>query len=407
MFIYIKKLMDDNPMKKLILLILAFSFTTIAADFKGSFSTGIIMGTPYWNKANLEDGGVIDSSDSFLRVVNRLRINGKFAENFTFGMNAIRSDGFQSDNRLSRTKIQQFYAAYKFSSGNIQAGRLMPFNRWIMGSIDGLSVAYKLSDMFSFKALGGMNVRYGKLYDSDDTQTVGYGEIGIHLKKYGGKVKFYNDEDKTKTGLDFHGKINKLRFNTSVGFNMTDEALSDGSLGLFYPVNNKFTVSGHYRMFRLEDWELSNIIFEGYLIDRFSLGFNYKIFDGYTMDFRQMLALTEKRNDYISYFTFSGKYFHVGANYLTGDSNFQRMGFSIGGNYSPMKDLYLSAGVSPVDYLLDEEEDHIQSTAVYFRANYKIIKSLGLRLNFNYYNNNNALNENIRGGLNITYYFGN
>ena len=106
--------MDDNPMKKLIFLILAFSITTIAADFKGSFSTGMHMGTPYWNKTNLEDGAVIDSSDSFMRIVNRLRLTGKFSENFTFGMNAIRSDGFQSDNRLSRTKIQQFYAAYKF-----------------------------------------------------------------------------------------------------------------------------------------------------------------------------------------------------------------------------------------------------------------------------------------------------
>jgi len=394
-------------MKKLILLIFVFSITTIAADFKGSFSTGVHMGTPYWNKTNLEDGGIIDSSDTFLRVVNRLRLNGKFSENFTVGMNAIRSDGFQADNRLTRTKIQQFYAAYKFSSGNIRAGRLVPFNRWIMGSIDGLSVAYKLSDMFSLKVLGGMNVRYGKLYDSDDTKTVGYGEIGIHLKKYGGKVKFYNDEDKTKTGLDFHGRINKLRFNSSLGFNITDEELSDGSVGLYYPITNKILVSGHYRLFRVDDWEFPNLLFDGYLIERFALGVNYKVFDGYSLDFRQMLALTSERNNNISYLTFSGKYFHVGANYLAGNSEYQRMGFSIGGNYSPMKDLYLSAGVSPVDYLLDEDQDHIQSTSVYFRANYKILKSLGARLNFNYYNNNNALNENIRGGLNITYYFGN
>ena len=72
-----------------------------------------------------------------------------------------------------------------------------------------------------------------------------------------------------------------------------------------------------------------------------------------------------------------------------------------------MQDLHLSAGLSPVDYLLDENEEHIQSTAVYFRANYKILKSLAANLNFNYYDNNNALNKNVRGGLNITYYFGN
>ncbi len=397
-------------MKKLIIFVLVFTSFTFAVDFKGSFSSGVTIGTPYWNKANLEDDNVIDSSNSFLRVVNRLRLNGKFSENFTFGMNAIRSDGFQSDNRLSRTKIQQFYAAYKFGSGKIQAGRMMPFNRWIMGSIDGLSVAYKLSDMFSFKALGGMNVRYGKLYDSDNNYTVGYGELGVKMKNFGGKIKFYNDEDQTKTGLDFHGRLSKLRFNSSVGFNITDEELSDGSFGLFYPVNNKFLISGHYRLFRAEKWNISekeSIYFEGYLIERLMLGLNYKIFDGYTLDMRQMIALTSERNNYISYLTFSGKYFHVGANYMTGDSEYQRMGLSIGGNYSPMKDLFLSAGVSPVDYLFYEEEDHIQSTAVYFRAKYKIIKSLGLRLNFNYYNNNNALNENIRGGLNITYYFGN
>ena len=407
MFIKFKIIMDDNPMKKIFIVLVAFTCTTLAVEFKGSFSSGINMGTPYWNKTNLEDGNKIDSSDSFLRVVNKLQLRGNFSDNFSFRMNAIRSDGFQSDNRLSRTKIQQFYAAYKYSSGNIQVGRLMPFNRWIMGSIDGLSVAYKLSDMFSFKALGGLNVRYGKLYDSDENYTVGYGELGIHLKKFGGKIKFYNDEDQTKTGLDFHGKLNKLRFNTSVGFSVSEEELSDGSFGLFYPFSSKFSVSGNYRLFRTEEWEINNIEFEGYLIERFLLGFNYKILEGYSLDLRQMLALTSERKDYISYLTFAGKYFHVGANYLTGDSDIQRMGFSIGGNYSPMQDLYLYAGVSPVDYVLDEDEDHIQSTAIYFRANYRIIKDLAARLNFNYYDNNSALKEDIRGGLNITYYFGN
>jgi len=296
---------------------------------------------------------------------------------------------------------------YDFKSGKVQLGRLMPFNRWIMGSIDGASVSYKISDMFKLHVLGGLNVRYGKLYDSDNNYSVGYAELRFRSKQYGGKFKFYNDEDVSKSGFDVYGRINKLRIATNFGYDLSNERISDGGLNLSYMVNRDFNVSGNYRLFRSDDWKLIKIDFEGYLIERFMIGCNYKIFKGYSIDFRQMLSMTSEKKDYVSFFTFKGKYFHIGANYLTGDSEYQRMGFSVGGNYSPLNGLNLYAGVSPVRNLFDEFEDNQWTTAVYFRADYKVFQCLSARTNFNYYNNNDTLNKNIRGGLNLIYYFGN
>jgi len=394
-------------MKKLLLIFVILSCSIYAFDIKGNFSTGVHMGTPYWNSANLEEGKEVDTSSSYMRVINRLQLNGKMTDNLSFGLNAIRSDGFESDNRLSRTRFQRLYVGYDFKSGNFRVGRIMPFNKWLMGSLDGASISYQITDMFKVHVVGGLNARYGELYDNEDNYFIGYGDVSIKTKNIGGKLKFYNNEDRSKTGFEVNGRLNKLRWAANFGYDITNERVADGGLNLSYIVNRDFTVSGNYGLYRSEDWKLIRIQFDGYLLERFVVGCNYKVFEGYSIDFRQLVSLTSERTNYVSYLTVQGKYFHVGANYLNGDSDYQRMGFTVGGHYSPLQDLELIAGVSPVDHVFHENEEHEFSTSVYFRINYKVLEYLSARANFNYYNNNATLNKSIRGGLNLIYYFGN
>jgi len=113
-------------MKTFFILILLVPALIFSAEVGGSFSTGLFMGTPFWNSENAGDLSGISSEELYLRSVNQLRLNGRFAQNFSFRINALRSDGFTTvedtsgfitDVRLDQTKIYEASLRYDFSAG--------------------------------------------------------------------------------------------------------------------------------------------------------------------------------------------------------------------------------------------------------------------------------------------------
>lgn len=399
-------------MKTIITLLLSTAFL-MAGDFQGSFSTGIYMGTPTWNAGSYDDypteAEATESllrSESYLRSVNRLRLKGSFGSVFSYNFNALRSDNFGSDPHLDETKIYRAYGQLDFSKMKIQIGRINPFNRWVWGSVDGGAFSVKVNNKLSFSAFGGMNVRYGKLYDADNNYALAYADMMYRGRMAAIKIKAYYDEDVTKIGTDFFGRISKLKYSANYGYDITNSRIADGGLSLFYPLTAKFTASGNYRLFRTDDWKFSRIEFEGYLIERLSLGLRYRLFSNYYIDLKQMLSMTSENSDYITFLNFSARYFNVGVNYLAGQSELQRWNVNLGLRYAPLKNLNLSAGVSPVGYMYPEDQDYQNSLAVYFRASYQFLKHFTAATNFHFYQDNNVLESSYRGGLLIRYNFG-
>lgn len=393
-------------MKKILIILLLFSTFCYAGEIDGSLSTGFYWGTPYWNADNYADDNVIESDDTFMRSVNHLRLNGKFFNKLKIRMHALRSDGFQSETRLSETKIYQVYAQYDFSKAMIKLGRFAPFNRWMRGSIDGGGFNFAITEKIKFSAMGGLYSPYGKVYDSDNTLGLGYADLSMRWKNIGAKAKFYSDEDVTKAGADFFGRYRKLTYSGNYGFDFTNSRIADGGLNLMYRISQKFSISGNYRLLRTDDWKISYIDFPSMMIERFSLGLRYRLFTTYYLDLRQMLTMTSDYNNYLSFINFGGKYFYVGINYLSGDAEYERIGFHLGGKYKLFNSLFLNAGFAPVDYLMDENEDNMQTISYYFRLNYKFLKRITLSANFNYYQDNDVLDSAMRGGLQLRYNFG-
>jgi hypothetical protein len=197
-----------------------------------------------------------------------------------------------------------------------------------------------------------------------------------------------------------------MQINGNWGYDFTNQRIADGGINLYYPISTSIGVSGSYRLFRTDDFKMNRIDFPGYLIERFIAGVKYNLFKGHYLDFRQMLSVTAEYNDYLSILNFSSRYYHVGFNYLGGDSDMKRFGINLGGQYTLFQTLNLAAGISPVSYMYDYNDDYQRTVAYYFRADYPLIKDLTLALNFNLYNNLNALHDNYRGGLLLKYNFG-
>jgi len=65
-----------------------------------------------------------------------------------------------------------------------------------------------------------------------------------------------------------------------------------------------------------------------------------------------------------------------------------------------------TAGFSPVSYQYNDFYESLQTTSYYFRAAYQVLSPLQISLNFNYYQNNQDLYSNMRGGLQLRYSFG-
>jgi len=393
-------------MKKLIIFIAGMLFSATAGDIDGSFTTGIFTGTPFWNPDNYSDGNTIDPESSFLRTYNRLRLNGNLSNSLGFKINALRSDNFESENHLSKTKIYQVLLDYQFSKGTVTAGRFMPFSRWIYGSIDGGAIAYNLNRQLSLNIYGGILRRYGRLLNDENTLSLGYADIGYRFKQSRIKVKMLSTEENNRSGIDFYRSYKKVQISGNYGYDFTNKRIADGGLALFLPVNTAISVSGSYRLFRTDDFKMNRIDLSGYLIERFIAGIKYKLFKDHYLDFRQMFSMTSEFNDYLSILNFIGRYYTVGINYLGGDSQLKRIGIQLGGHYELSETLRLAAGISPVSYMYDYQDEYQRTVAYYLRANYKVIKDLSLALNINYYDSLKTLRDNIRGGLQLTYNFG-
>jgi len=392
-------------MKNLIILLLGFSLLQ-ASDFRGSLSSGFFMGTPFWNADNFKNGNVIDKEDSFYRSVNRLRLRGKMGRHFLFSLHTIRNDGFQNQNRLSETKIYQLYGKYLFASGYVKCGRFIPFQRWIIGSLDGAAFSLQLSKRIRISALGGRHVTYGLLYEKDHEKTLAYADAAFLLQPFSVKLKFYGDDNVKKTGIDFYGRWGKIGFNGNYGYDITDNQIADGGLSANWYVSRKLAFSGNYRLMRTLPWQWSHIRFKSYLIERFLMAARYRIGGHLYINVQQTLAMTSERKDYLSLLSIQFKYFNVGLNYLTGDSGLNRLGLLLGANYRFSDRLRLAAGVAPVDYLPANAGEHLQTVAVYLRAAYQFLNCFTVSLNGNYYHDNPALFSKFRGGIQLRYNFG-
>jgi hypothetical protein len=404
----------DKKMKKIIIIFFCVISTVISGDIKGSFSTGIFMGTPFWDRESYQqysmkssDTTTILRDDSYIRSVNQFRLKGGFAQNkFEYSLNAMRSDGFNSDPHISNTKIYEIYLKYNLNNGYLQAGRLFAFSRWIRGSFDGGALSLALSDAISINAMGGMSVNYGKLYDRDMSQALGYGDIAFKMNRFMFKLKGLYTENISKAGVDFRGKLWKIGISGNYGYDITNKQLSDGGLNLLYSPSSKWTISGNYRLMRTALWKWTDYNFSGSLIERFLLGIRYKIHNQYYLDIRQMSSMTVNRIEYLTLVNLTGKYFNTGFNYLVGENGKKRLGIIVGGRYRTNSGLSLSAGISPVSYQYSDYYERLSTTTYYFRAAYQVLNPLQISVNFNYYQDNKALYDNIRGGLQLRYSFG-
>ncbi len=377
-----------------------------AQKIDGSVSTGIQMGTPFWNSDNYSDGNVIDSADTFIRSVSRIQLQGRFGSHFKIVMSALRSDGFQSENRLAETKFYTFYGQYAFSGGRIKAGRFLPFMRWIRGSVDGVDFSCNITRWLNVQVLGGLHTPYGKIYDSDRAIRVAYGHLQFMKGTNRLKIKAYNDEDKTIVGFDVYGSMGKMHIGGNYGFDITNKHINDGGLSLSYPWGKKLFLAASYRLFRTLPWIFGHINYESYLIDRLAVSARYYLFDHYTLNFTQLVTLTSEHTDYLSLLILSTKFIHLGINYMSGDRDMQRLGLVLGANYTFWKDLTLSAGLAPTDYLFVNMNEHEQTVAYYLRLRYRFLKRFLINTNLNFYQNNEALHSPVRGGIQLMYYFG-
>ncbi|GEM_PF-2846030 len=401
-------------MKKLLIILFCLISNAISGDVKGSFSTAVFMGTPFFDRESYQlyglrsdDTTTVLGDDSYLRSVNQLRLRGSFSDKrFEYNLNALRSDGFNNDPHISNTKIYEVYLKYNFKRGYIQGGRLFAFTRWIMGSIDGGVVSYSISDVVSVNAMGGMSVQYGKLYDNEMADPIGYANVNFRFNRFRFKLKGLYTQDASKAGFDFRTKLWKIGISANYGYDITNSQISDGGINLLYIPSAKWTLSGNYRLMRTDMWKWTDFDFIGSLIERYLFGVRYKIHNGYYLDLRQMASMTTKKTEYLSLVSISARYFNAGFNYLFSDYGQKRIGINVGGQYTFNNGLYLTAGFSPVSYQYSDYYTSLQTSSYYFRAAYQVLNPLQISLNINYYQNNQVLYSKIRGGLQIRYSFG-
>ncbi len=395
-------------------LLLLFVPELKAFEFDGSVTSGIFFGTPFWNRSNLSQS-IVDSGSDFYRLYNKVSIGAGHGD-FSVKVNALRSDNFTVENKglylnkmdiyfankhINETKIYQAYGKYDFDKGEVKLGRVMPFNRWLFASVDGGALEYDITDKISFEGFGGLDVKYGKIYDEKNRDAVAYGEVNYREENYGGKAKFMYANEAARAGLDLFGSYKGIRASGDFGFDFTNSRLFDATLALYGHVTDRFSISGNVTRFTPIGWSYQ---YYSKFIDRAHLGLTYKFNKDFALSFRQMATYSSENLDHLSYFSAHYKFLYAGVNYLTGDSDNERFGVSAGARYAPIRDLKLSAGVASVEYLFNPEyEERQQSMSSYLRIYYNIFDFLSVRANVNYYHNNTSLNRKWRGGLTFQY----
>ncbi len=417
----------------LILSFLCFLTYANASKYDASITSGVFGGIPFWNSENFSDEYAMDPSLKFLRWYNGLNANAEFGD-FSLHLNGSRSDGFDirddipesskyqvhlfdSKYHFSDTRLYRAYAQYKFTGGNVRAGRIQSYSRWLFGSVDGAALSYNISDNFSVSAFGGKGVKYGMFYDSDYDNTVAYADVSYKAGSFRAKAKYFYSDTSSVAGVDLFGKLAGVRYSFNFGYDITNSDIYDGSLALLGYVGKDLSLSANISRYRIllpfENFQVldnngiyyvpDNLEKTNY-IDRFIIGASYKLFAGYSISFRQMVSMRLEQMDYLSYLSLNHRYFYVGLNYLGGDTGYNRLGVSLGGNYKLMDDLRISAGVASVDYMLgDYVDESTQSVTSYLQFNWDILNNLAMRTNLNYYHNNEAFDQKFRGGLSFQY----
>ncbi len=377
-----------------------------AFDYKASLTTGVFTGTPFWNQDYIADRDNINLDGDYTRMFNRFRFKGKILDNFSIKVNALRSDNFESANHVSETKLFQAYGIYKTKSGHLKAGRFTEFNRWVMGSVDGGSFAYNITDKIKVSGYGGVNVRYGTFFDSGEQTSLAYGSMAYKGDGFGGKARLLLTGENNLVGGNVYKKFGRTGISADFGYDLTNSRINDAGAGINGFIGYKFQWFGNYRLLRVRKW---NTFTFADFFERYQIGGLYKLSRDLTLNARFLTTVNENNTNYLGYLAIQNKYLVLGLNYLAGDSYFNRFGISLGGKYSPVKDLKLSAGIASVDYLINNTDygyDNIQSIATYLKVKYKALDRIAVNAFVNYYHNNNVLARNLRGGATVQFYFG-
>lgn len=412
--------------------VFVISIFSLTAKYDVTITSGLFGGTPFWNSENFTDEYAMDPSLKFLRWNNSISANG-YMGNLSLHFSGSRSDGFDirddvpesnlyqlhffdSKYHFTDTRLYKLYAQYKFTGGNVRAGRIPTFSRWLFGSVDGAQIAYNITDKFSVSAFGGKAVKYGLFYDDEYDNTVGYGEMAYNNNLFSAKAKYLFSEEASKAGMDLYGNLYGVKVSANFGYDFTHSELFDGSLGLFAYLGNKLSLSANASRFNpipifQEFYKINpsnkvanDSILNPFATDRIVVGVSYKLFDNYTISFRQMASRRADNLDYLSYIYLSHKNFYFGVNYLSGDTQNERLGISAGGNYSFCKGCRINAGIASVDYMMNSyDEESINSISSFLKFDWEIFDALTLNTNLNYYHNNKVFDQKIRGGLTLQY----
>ncbi len=398
-------------MRKFLIIILEITFFCIPAksfNYDIKYTTGIFTGTPFWNYENFTGEDSIKLVDKYLRFYNNLRIKSQLFDNFDIKINGLRSDNISGDNIASETKLYEVYANYKHDDLNLKVGRFSEFNKWTMGSVDGAAINYEFSNEFKISGYTGLDVKYSKIFDENDRQFLAYADLNYRGKNYGGKLKYYHSDEIDLTGIDIFTKFLTFAITANLGYDLTESKIHDGGLAISGYASKSLRLFANYSLIRPWMW---NGYFNPEQYQRFQLGFTYQLpWYGLSLSGIQMLTSIEDLNTSLSYIALNYKFASIGLNYMKADLNYKRLGISIGGNYSPLKNLNFSLGISSVDFIMNEQyfpdTTSATSLASYLKIGYKFFDNFAINIYANYFDTDKDYPENLRAGATIQYHIG-